>query len=292
MRYKRDFYLIANDSDWEDFRQDFTVGIVLKYSPQLGDEVDMEHIRILQKKYDEQQKQKAKNKPVQKQERPRMSKTNEEQLLYRKKEKKKDRTPNRKEPKFPRFLEDDYNKNYTDNDVSAYSAGGESESKSISNPDFLKPDYNPKQTGEGISSDEEAKFVTPRDKKGRNGRKKNKRDVHNLTPNAYEGGSAMNASFINTKESGLQSFQKSKRLKKKTATPRPDQNSLNRTFLGRQALLVDSKGRALRKASDASDEENEQQRVSHRSNSPEGRVQNYSSLDIYNVVGLINPRND
>ncbi|CAI2387545.1 unnamed protein product [Moneuplotes crassus] len=276
LQHRTDFYLIANNSDWDLFMEDFQCGIALKFKPDSNNQIDPKEVEKLRKKYAEgniQKEQTETNSNAINGRESLLIQRNQRYLQRKNKSKNQGDTAQRKDK---RSLKEKTRK-HNGNGASGYFDEEDTYNKSTSNPDYLIGGEQSKQRGEGASSEEENKFVTPRDQRGV--RNKNR----NLTPNAqYEG--------------ELKSFDKKNKNRRRDAsmTPGPGEAHFNRTYTGMNHLLMDGKGRSLRKASDDSGENHkaEDSRDSHRSDSPDQFDKRYASLDLYKNVGLINPRND
>lgn len=112
----------------------------------------------------------------------------------------------------------------------------------------------------------------------------------------------MNTSFINPPVERLNLKRRDRTDNKSfldvaniSTTPRIQESIFDRTFSRVDAnLLVDGKGRALRKASDSdsSPPKDRGYHTNNRAESPKNYKNNNDNMNIYNTVGLENPRFD
>jgi hypothetical protein len=191
---------------------------------------------------------------------------------------------------------------YTDNDVSRPSIN-DSIDNSTYEPEFLQ--NTEFQTGHGVFTDDDDDLIKSSDRrKGRDTRKNNINRMH-LTPNAHDDDN-LNISFLQPQVERLNMPKRNDRNAESRSfigatntpkTPRPQENIFERTFnridvnLG---LLIDGKGRALERASDASDTPYNDRgyHTNNRAESPRKYEKNKDNMDYYNIVGLENPRFD
>jgi hypothetical protein len=303
LKHKEDFYLVAEGEQWNKFSKYFICGVILKFTPSYDNKIDYNFVEDLAAKYEN------KNKEL-----PEMSSqiksVNEYQLLPNHVQQNLfggPKTPpkqGRNRFESPKFVisndqRADKNWKFTDNDVSRPSVN-DSIDNSTYEPEFLK---NTDQTGHGVFTDDDDDVVTPSNRRKGRGMKKHKTSRMNLTPNAHDVDN-LNTSFLQPQVERLNILKRGdKNVESRSfiggdntsQTPRPQENIFERTFNRIDVnLLIDGKGRALERASDASDTPYNDRgyHTNNRAESPRKYEQNKDNMDYYNIVGLENPRFD
>ena len=56
LKHREDFFFVAEGTQWEDFNSYFTCGMILKYTPNFNNEIDMEIVEEAKMKYKQRQK--------------------------------------------------------------------------------------------------------------------------------------------------------------------------------------------------------------------------------------------